>query len=56
MTDKIKKCMVCGKPSEQTICEVCKAEIQGEALDKKIRIDKQLPISEVPIKKMKEDT
>jgi len=46
--------MVCGKPSEQTICEACKAEIQGEALDKKINIDKEVPLSELPVKKEKE--
>jgi len=46
--------MVCGKPSEQTICEACKAEIQGEVLDKKIKIDKKVPLSELPVKKEKE--
>lgn len=46
--------MVCGKPSEQTICEACKAEIQGEALNKKIKIDKNVPLSELPVKKDKE--
>ena len=51
MTEKIKRCMVCGKPSELSICEVCKAEIQGEALDKKIKIDKKVPVSEISVKK-----
>lgn len=46
--------MVCGKPSEQSICEACKADIQGEALDKKIKIDKKVPLSEIPIKKDKD--
>ena len=43
--------MVCGKPSELSICETCKAEIQGEALDKKTKINKKVPVSEIPLKK-----
>lgn len=46
--------MVCGKPSELTICEACKAEIQGEALDKKIEVDKKVPVSELTVIKNKE--
>ena len=55
MTEKIRKCMVCGRPSDLTICESCKAEIQGEALDKKIKIDKEVPLSEIPVKKDREE-
>lgn len=51
MAEKIKRCMVCGKPSELSICEICKAEIQGEALDKKTKINKKVPVSEIPLKK-----
>jgi nucleotide-binding universal stress UspA family protein len=30
-------CLVCAKPSQQTICDTCKAHIQGEALERKRR-------------------
>jgi hypothetical protein len=44
MSGKKKVCMICGKPSEVTICDSCKAQIQGEALDKKQKIEKQVRI------------
>jgi nucleotide-binding universal stress UspA family protein len=28
-------CLVCGRPSNQTICDTCKAHIQGEAIERK---------------------
>ena len=34
-------CIVCGKPAERSICPNCQARIQGEAADKKIKIEKQ---------------
>jgi hypothetical protein len=34
-------CVVCGKPSPTTICPHCQARIQGEAVDKKIQIEKK---------------
>ena len=40
MPEKVKKCMLCGKPSTESICEPCKASVQGEAAEKKIKIDK----------------
>lgn len=46
MTDKQKKCMLCGKPSNETICESCKAQVQGEAADKKIKIEKSVRVGE----------
>jgi nucleotide-binding universal stress UspA family protein len=30
-------CYVCAKPSQQSICDTCKAHIQGEALERKRR-------------------
>jgi nucleotide-binding universal stress UspA family protein len=30
-------CLVCAKPSRQTICDLCKAYIQGEAIERKRR-------------------
>lgn len=49
-----KVCMVCGKPSELSICKECKAKIQGEALDKKKRIEKEAPIEPDLLKKKRE--
>lgn len=54
MTEKKKVCMVCGKPSEMTICESCKADIQGEALDKKQKIDKTVKIDPDVLKRKKD--
>ena len=36
-----KKCMICGKPSEKTICPRCQVYIEGEARDKKKQKDKK---------------
>lgn len=44
MPEKEKKCMLCGKPSNESICEPCKAAVQGEAADKKIKIGKSVNI------------
>ncbi|MBI5286116.1 MAG: hypothetical protein HY878_00805 [Deltaproteobacteria bacterium] len=33
-------CLVCGKPSETSICKSCEAQIRGEALEHKKEIDK----------------
>ena len=46
MAEKKKVCMICGKPSDVSICDTCKAQIQGEALDKKQKIDKEVRIGE----------
>ena len=35
MTEKKKVCMLCGKPSDTSICDACKANVQGEALGEK---------------------
>ena len=40
-TEKKKVCMICGKPSESSICDECKAKIQGEAAGEKQKIEKQ---------------
>ncbi len=44
MAEKKKVCMICGKPSESSICDECKAKIQGEAAGEKQRIEKQVKI------------
>jgi hypothetical protein len=32
--------MLCGKPSQESICEACKTKIHGETLHKKIQNEK----------------
>lgn len=45
MTEKKKSlCMVCAKPSESSICDSCKSQIQGEAADKKQKIEKSVSV------------
>ncbi len=34
-------CMICGKPSKETICEACKTKVQGELLQKKRETEKK---------------
>ena len=34
-------CIICGKPSPQTICPTCEAHIRGEAIEKKTGIEKK---------------
>lgn len=34
-------CMICGKPSKESICEACKSKVQGEAFHKKIGAEKK---------------
>lgn len=51
MTEKKKSlCMVCAKPSETSICDACKKQIQGEAADKKQKIEKQVKVGSDVIK------
>jgi len=40
MSERKKVCMLCGKPSEESICETCKNNVQGEALKKKKHMEK----------------
>ena len=42
---KEKKCLVCGKPSPDSICEPCKSNIQGDAVGKKSKMEKQVKVS-----------
>lgn len=44
MTEKQKKCMLCGLPSQESICESCKANVQGEAAHKKQKMEKQVQV------------
>ena len=34
-------CIICGKPSHQTICPACEARVQGEAIEKKTVVEKK---------------
>jgi hypothetical protein len=36
-----RQCLVCGKASTDVICPVCKTKIQAEALDRKLKAEKQ---------------
>ena len=42
MATETRRCMICGKEKEMTdtICDPCKAEIRGEAVDKHRQIKK----------------
>lgn len=44
MPEKKKLCMVCAKPSAESICEACKANIQGEVLEKKLKVERKAPV------------
>ncbi|MGB2692207.1 MAG: hypothetical protein WBB48_06770 [Thermodesulfobacteriota bacterium] len=44
MTEKKKVCMLCGKPSEESICESCKSNVQGEATNQKQKMEKQVKV------------
>jgi predicted amidophosphoribosyltransferase len=39
---KMKYCSVCGEPARDIICDRCKAKIQGEAVNKKQLIEKEV--------------
>ncbi|MEM7007861.1 MAG: hypothetical protein AAF462_01870 [Thermodesulfobacteriota bacterium] len=41
---KQKVCMLCGKPSEDSICDECKSNVQGEAAHRKQKIEKQVKV------------
>lgn len=36
------RCMICGQPSQHSICQSCKAKVQGEAVDKKQKVEKKV--------------
>jgi hypothetical protein len=38
---KVTHCMLCGKVSDQSICETCQIRVQGEALEHKQGIEKK---------------
>ena len=44
MAEKKKVCMICGKPSESSICDECKAKTQGEAAGEKQKVEKQVRV------------
>jgi predicted amidophosphoribosyltransferase len=39
---KQKYCSVCGEPATDTICQSCKAKIQGEAARRKQQIEREV--------------
>ena len=39
-TEPEARCIVCGKPSADLICEACRAMIRGEALEQKLRVER----------------
>jgi predicted amidophosphoribosyltransferase len=39
---KTKYCSVCGEPASDIICDRCKAKIQGEAVNKKQQVEREL--------------
>ena len=45
MSEKQKKCMLCGMPSQDSICENCKSNVQGEAAHKKQNVEKKVKSS-----------
>ena len=54
MAEKKRVCMICGRPSEASICEACKASVQGEVQERKQRVDKEVRIGqEAEIEKRK---
>ncbi len=44
MTEKKKVCMICGKQSEASICDECKAKIQWDAVGEKQKVEKQVKV------------
>ncbi len=38
---KHSKCMLCGKPSEKSICAACSDTVRSEAMDKKKKQEKK---------------
>ncbi len=44
MSEKQKKCMLCGMPSQESICESCKSNVQAEAAHKKQKMEKQVQV------------
>ncbi len=46
MDKKQKKCMICGKVSNESICDSCKVRVQGEAADKKIKVEKSVRVGQ----------
>lgn len=41
---KDKKCMMCGKPSPDTICDSCKASVQAEAAGEKAKMERNVKV------------
>ena len=41
--DEWRKCLICGKPANESICEHCKITVQAEALAQKRKIEKGGP-------------
>jgi hypothetical protein len=56
MPEKKRVCMICGKPSDASICDPCKAQIQGEAIEKKQKMEKEVKIAQELEKEKKKKT
>lgn len=41
---KDKKCMMCGKPSPDSICDICKANVQAEAAGEKAKMERSVKV------------
>lgn len=41
---KDKKCVMCGKPSPDTICDYCKANVQAEAAGEKAKMERSVKV------------
>lgn len=41
---KDKKCMMCGKPSPDSICDHCKANVQAEAAGEKAKMERSVKV------------
>ncbi|HSE83262.1 MAG TPA: hypothetical protein VLB01_01790 [Thermodesulfobacteriota bacterium] len=54
MTEKKRVCMICGRLSEVSICDACKASVQGEVQERKQRVEKEVRVGqEAEIEKRK---
>lgn len=46
MSKSKKVCVICGKESTDLVCESCSAKVQGEAADKKMKVEQSVRVGE----------
>ena len=46
MSEGKKVCIICGKESTELVCESCGAKVQGEAADKKMKVEQSVRVGE----------